>query len=359
MLANLFLAMTQIAALGQAPEHSFSHEDLARVAIAAEYNYSSALLAHQGKVRAESLNIMGNAPSSGNQSVNKTFVVANNYSSGRMSLSLSRGFLGGSMLAQVSLITKVSSPVSDYLQDASTNSTQQRQARLFAFSTIVRELGPWSCDPILTENNIIFEKDGVSVAGSISLQAEYGRLTNITISWPPTDFEPFSWPAVSAEEVKANLRKLVAINPENQTLRLEFRFGYPLVFQESLGNLTEKELASRMHGLPHWVASIYTRTSHGSIRLEQYTFSSLTGELLSGPVPFLGSIETQSLLPGIYTLPNGWKATLSPAEPPQSTTWQPTTLKSPNGDTIKAEADPNFRFYKIKGTTYLRSRIPG
>jgi hypothetical protein len=355
-------ATTLLLALAASAPHSAAlterHEAILTAAIKAHHAYTNRLLSIQGE---SILPLQANDPPLADSLMPHSlqFNVSHSRMFGWIRVTDSLNRRNTSPRSSAGIVLAVEEPTKKKLELLSQNTLLRRQAHEEALLLLLESFTPWSCDPILTENNIIFEKDGVSVAGSITLQTEYGRLTNIFISWPPTEFEPLSWPAVSAEEVKANLRKLAVINPENQILRLEFRFGYPLVFQENLGNLTGKELASRPHGLPHWVASIYTRTSHGSIRLEQYTFSSLTGELLSGPVPFLGSTETQSLLPGIYTLPNGWKATLSPAEPPQSTSWQPTTLKNPNGDTLKAETDPNLRFYKINGTTYLRSRIPG
>jgi hypothetical protein len=135
----------------------------------------------------------------------------------------------------------------------------------------------------------------------------------------------------------------------------------------SVGNLSsdtpEYKLFQNAEAIP-WYAVVVEERIEGRLTRTRLQVGAISGaEVLPRvDVTFPFSISTDprpSLLPGIYTLPNGWKATLSPAQPPQSTTWQPTTLKYPNGDTLKAEADPNLRFYKINGTTYLRSRIPG
>ena len=355
-------AVTLLLALGASTPHSGAvtdrHEAILTAAINAHHVYTNRLLSGQGE---SILPLQVNGPPLPDSRLPHSlqFNVSQSRMLGWIRVTDNLDRKNAFPRSSVSIVLAVQEPTERMLELLSQNTPLRRQAHEEALLLLHESFTPWSCDAVLTDNNIAFERDGISVAGGISLQTQHGRLTNITISWPPTDFEPLSWPAITAEEIEANLRKLVAINAENQYLKLEFRFGYPLVFQENLGNLTEKELASRPHGLPHWVASIYTRTRHGSLWLVQYTFSSLTGELLSGPVPFLGSAESQSLLPGIYTLPNGWKATLSPAQPPLNTTWETTTLKNPNGDTLKAETDPNLRFYKINGTTYLRSRIPG
>ena len=135
----------------------------------------------------------------------------------------------------------------------------------------------------------------------------------------------------------------------------------------SVGNLSsdtpEYKLFQNAEAIP-WYAVIVEERIDGKLTRTRLQVGALSGAEVLPRVdvtyPFsLSSNPLPTLLPGIYTLPNGWKATLSPAEPLQNITWQPTTLKNPNGDTLKAETDPNLRFYKINGTTYLRSRIPG
>ena len=135
----------------------------------------------------------------------------------------------------------------------------------------------------------------------------------------------------------------------------------------SVGNLSsdtpEYKLLQNAEAIP-WYAIVVEERIEGRLTRTRLQVGAISGvEVLPRmDVTFPFSLSTDprpTLLPGIYTLPNGWKATLSPAEPPQNTLWQPTTLKDHNGDTLEAETDPNLRFYKINGTTYLRSRLPG